>query len=89
MTEFNLNVTTDSEGFQFCDLQMPSEVLEQVLLTEGMVDVTVDQIYGVFDSVWHARQPDADDRCLGIISGFFLTEKQREIAASNSAILGQ
>jgi hypothetical protein len=53
-----------------------------------MVDVTVDQIYGVFDSVWHARQSDADDRCLGIVSGFFLTEKQREIAASNSAILG-
>ena len=86
-SESSLNVTTDSEGFQLCDLQMPNEVLEQVFLTEGMVDVAVDRIYGVFDSVWHARQSDADDRCLGIVSGFFLTEKQREIAASNSALL--
>ena len=82
-------VRVDDEGFVFCNLLFPGGMQNDVLLIEGMVDVTVDQIYGVFDSPWHARQSDADDRCLGIVSGFFLTEKQREIAASNSEILGK
>lgn len=80
-------VRVDDEGFVFCNLLFPGGMQNDVLIIEGMVTARGEQLYGVFASVWHARQPDADDRCIGTVGGEFLTEAQREIAASNSALL--
>ena len=80
-------VRVDDEGFVFCNLLFPGGLQEDVLIVEGMVTARGEQLYGVFASVWHARKPDADDRCIGTVGGEFLTKAQREFAERNSALL--
>ncbi len=80
-------VRVDDEGFTFCNLLFPGGLQDDVLITEGMVTARGEQLYGVFADVWHARQPDADDRCIGTVGGEFLTKAQREFAERNSALL--
>jgi hypothetical protein len=80
-------VRVDDEGFVFTNLLFPGGLQDDVLITEGMVTARGEQLYGVFASVWHARQPDADDRCIGTVGGEFLTKAQRDFAERNSALL--
>jgi hypothetical protein len=80
-------VRVDDEGFTFCNLLFPGGLQDDVLIVEGMVTARGEQLYGVFASVWHARQLDADDRCIGTVGGEFLTKAQREFAERNSALL--
>ncbi len=81
------NVRVDEEGFTFCDLMFPGGLQDDVLIIEGMTTSRGEQLYGIFADVWHARQPNADDRCIGTVGGEFLTETQREFAAKNTDLL--
>jgi len=74
----------DAEGFKFCDLEFPRGVEEDVLLIEGMIMANGERLYSVFDGPWHARQKDADNRCIGSIGHEFLTLEHRQIAAHNT-----
>lgn len=87
MRDESQKVRVDDEGFVFCNLLFPGGLQDDVLIIEGMVTNRGEQLYGVFASVWHARQTDADDRCIGTVGGEFLTEAQRKFAERNSALL--
>ena len=82
-----LDIVT-KDGFEFCDLPLPTGVEKDVLITEGAYVVGVGKIYGVFDSIADANATDADDRIVCILGEDALTRELRELAARNSARLG-
>jgi hypothetical protein len=79
------------DGFEYCDLPLPIGVETEVLLTAGGIDIDdivgCGTIYGVFDSAWHARQADADERTIATLGASALPQELRDLAARNSARL--
>jgi hypothetical protein len=77
------------EGFEYCDLPLPSGVEDNVLLTEGAIVSGAGRIYGVFDSAWLASQPNADECTLHILGASSLPQVLRDVAARNSERLSE
>lgn len=84
MSDFNIVI---KDGFEYCDLPLPTGIEKEVLLTEGAHVVGCGTIYGVFDSAWHARQADADERTIATLGASALPQELRDLAARNSARL--
>jgi hypothetical protein len=77
------------EGFEYCDLPLPTGVEDNVLLTEGAVVSGSGRIYGVFDSAWLASQPNADECTLHVLGASSLPQVLRDVAARNSERLSE
>ena len=79
----NFNITT-KDGFEYCDLPLPSGIEKDVLLTEGGVVLGSGRVYGVFDSVDDARSEDADALAICTLGEDSLPQELRDLAARNS-----
>jgi hypothetical protein len=88
LEEFNHGV---KEGFEYCDLPLPSGVEDNVLLTEGTIvsEGRIFRKYGVFDSAWLASQPNAYECTLHILGASSLPQVLRDVAARNSERLSE
>jgi hypothetical protein len=88
LAEFNHEV---KEGFEYCDLPLPTGVEDSVLLTEGTIvsEGRIFRKYGVFDSAWLASQPNADECTLHILGASSLPQVLRDVAARNSERLSE
>lgn len=82
MSDFNI-VTKD--GFEYCDLPLPSGIEKDVLLTEGGCVSGAGKIYGVFDSPDEARK--GDEYVYITLGQEALPQELRDLAARNSARL--
>jgi|688.fasta_scaffold00823_9 hypothetical protein len=80
LAEFNHRLEA---GFELCDLPLPVGVETDVILA-GEVLTPFGRLYGVFDSPWHAHQPDAGSRAICVLGSGSLPRCLQELAARNT-----